>query len=90
MECILEPVIQSLSRNGEMGLAAWWALRRLSQWGPLVILAPRSSPPWAGWWRCRQAAGHPGPPGAPCWQQPGWRKAGGSPCAGRGGSAGGS
>lgn len=82
---VYKPVI-----HGEWGLVALSKPWGLSRWGPLVIPALHSSPPKEGWWRCRWAGGRPEEATASWWQQPGWHKAGGSPCVGRVGSAGGS
>lgn len=75
-------------RGGELGGTAKASGESL-RW-PLVIQALQSSPPREGWWRCRWAVGRLADAGARGRWQPGWHKAGGSPCAERAGSAGGS
>lgn len=83
-----EESVSHWERGGELG--GWAkALGESLRW-PLVIRALQSSPPGEGWWRCWWAAGRLADAGAHGRQQPGWRKAGGSPGAGRAGSAGGS
>lgn len=82
--------VESVTGRGEVGWVVWWRSWAESRWWPLVILALQSNPPREDWWRCQWAAS-PRRDARVCWpQQPGWRKAGGSPCAGMAGSADGS
>lgn len=81
---------QSVTGNGGAGSVVWWGWWGESRRWPLVIPALQSSPPGEGWWHCQWVAGRPGDARAGGRRQPDWRKAGGSPCAGRAGSADGS